>query len=187
MSDFRIWERAKALDDIQRTYNFELDIDIPDIVFSGKIIDKESLLIRTRSAVLPGRTVEAIESYFGPTKQLFPGRINFTNTFSVQFEETEDQAIAKTLYSWQEYIMSIGSASALGSSKATKKSQIVANYMKLYMYKYGNNTKTAKMVVFKNAWLSGFDDVSLEYSSNDSVKYNATFTFDSWTLEDLKI
>ena len=182
MANMKIWERAGALEDIQRTFQWELVI--PDIRSLVADVDVEALVIRARTSTIPGRTVEAIESYFGPTKQMFPGRITFTNTFNVTFEETQDQLISKTLYAWQERVMSIrdGSPNA-GFSEVLRKRDLCTN-IELYPYNYGGDRKLEKKFVFHNAWLSGFDDISLEYATGDSVKFNATFTFDYWDLVD---
>ena len=47
----------------------------------------EDLVIRAKTATIPGRTTEPITSEFIGMKQFFPGKPSFTNTFEVSIEE----------------------------------------------------------------------------------------------------
>lgn len=180
MPNFTIEGRAKAIDDIQRTWKFELSI--PNISEIVEGVTDEGLTIRTRTANIPGRTNEPIESVFMGTKQQFPGKETFTHTLEVQYEESEDQYIAKALYAWKEKIFTVDPENDnAGGAQGLAKRNGLATDMFLKMYRY-NNDPLEKMVRLFNAWPAVVPEVALDYNDNASVKYQVTFEYDFWTL-----
>jgi len=181
MANFTIEGRAKAIGDIQR--NFMYEVSIPNI---GDILsdynDEEPMVIRARTAVIPGRTNEPIESVFMGMKQQFPGKETFAHTFEVQYEESEDQFVAKWLYAWKEQIFTVNpDAESAGASQAAAKRDRQATDLFLKMYKY-DGSLMQQAIRFYNAWPAAVADVSMDYTANESVKYSVTFEYDFWTL-----
>jgi len=181
MANFTIEGRAKAIGDIQRAWMFELSI--PNI---GNILsdynDEEPLIIHSRTAVLPGRTNEPIESYFMGTKQWFPGKETFTHTFETTYEESEDQFVTKWLYAWKERIFTVDpDGDPAGASQAPAKRQGMTTDIFLKMYKY-DGSLLPQAIRFFNAWPAVVADVTLDYTGNESIKYSVTFQYDLWTL-----
>jgi hypothetical protein len=183
--DLTIEGRMKQLPDIQRNWLWELVI--PGISDVSESISSEgdgvnSLIIRCRTAVIPSRGNEPIESNFMGMKQFFPGKPAFGNTFAVTFEETENQIITKSLYEWQQKIFDIvpGSPTAGASQGPTKRS--VTKDVYLLMYRY-NGKVLERKIRFYNAFPQNVDDVAMDFGGNESVKFSCTFQFDFWNLE----
>ena len=61
MANFFLEGRAKTLPDLQRGWMFELLIPAIADVTGGIMGDVEDLIIRVRSAVIPGRTIESMK------------------------------------------------------------------------------------------------------------------------------
>jgi hypothetical protein len=170
MSNFTISKRLGNLPDIQRDYMFELWI--PNI----QQLNMDDMIIRVRSAAIPGRSNESIESVFMGMKQFFPGKPVMPYTFACNIEEFEDKKVAKALYSWQQLLFDIEDN---GASKGTKKSDVVRD-IDLRMYKYNGNILST--IRFFNAWPEIVGDVTLDYTASASVKYPVTFRYDRWKL-----
>jgi len=173
----------KKLGDVQRTYTWK--VFIPDISkVTNTKIDADNFILRARSVSLPSRGNDPIESYFYGMKQVFPGRPVFTNTMSITLEEFEDQKLLKALYEWQENIYSTDLKSGHpGNASLGSKTQYAVDVL-LRMYKQFENEELDKYVRVKNAWISNIDEVNLDYTAQDSVKYNLTLAYDWWQLED---
>jgi len=185
MADFTIEGRMKQLPDIQRNWLWELVI--PGISKVSDSISSEgdgvnSLIIRCRTATIPSRGNQVIESFFMGMKQYFPGKPEFGHTLSISFEETENQIITKTLYEWQQKIFDIvpGSPTAGVSQVPTKRTATRDIY--LLMYKY-NGKVLERKIRFYNAFPQNVSDVAMDYNGNESVRYECTFQFDFWNLE----
>lgn len=187
MPDFTIeGRRIKKLPDVQKVWLWELVIsNITDLIDIGASELEDDLIIRARTASIPGRGIEQITSNFMGMAQLFPGRPTFGRSISVQFEETQEQLISKFLYAWNEalYTVTPGEDSAGVSTKATKRELTKTMYLNMYASGGTNDKILEKRIKFWNAWPSTVTDVGLNYTTTDSVKYDCTFSFDFWTLE----
>lgn len=177
MSDnFTIDGRLKNLPDIQRQYNFELII--PKI---GSI-DTDGLILRVRTASIPARGNTPIESVFMGMKQYFPGQPTFGSELAVQFEEFEDQLVLQKLYDWSNLIFDINTVATTGGKGGKpRKGEVTADII-LKMYTY-NGTALPKYITFHNAFIKDIANSALGYAANESVKIDATFQFDYWTLD----
>lgn len=176
MPNFAIHKQFSNVGDIQRTYNFLVTVsNLGDVAN----IEGKDLQIRARTAVLPGRSNEPIESDFMGMKQHFPGKLTFPYTFSIEFEEFEDRIVSKALYNWQQLIFD---ASNTGSSQVESKQEYAKN-IDVQLYK-NNNVKVSKedngLVRIYNCWPQDIADVELSYADSASVKYSATFQYDRW-------
>jgi hypothetical protein len=181
MPNFTIEGRAKTLPDIQRNWMWELLIPSIADVTGGIMGDVEDLIIRARTATIPSRGNDPIASEFIGMKQFFPGKPTFGNTFAVQIEETENQIVHKGLTYWQNLIYNISPTDPTGGQSLRPLKRQVAKDVYLLMYTYNGRT-LEKKIRFYNSFIQNVGDVSLAYSGNESVKYDATFQFDFWEL-----
>lgn len=185
--NFTVEGRLSTIDDLQRNFLFEIDIPnikallgtIPNITSDDYV---ESLTIRTKTASIPARGNEEIESFFMGMKQFFPGRPTFANKLSLQLDETEDQFIFQVLTTWRNLIFDTrpDSATAGYSQKPNKRALSTSIILKQYRY---DGVKLKNDIEFVNAWPSEVGDVELSMNGNEKVTFNTTFTFDFWRLK----
>jgi hypothetical protein len=178
-TNFTVEGRLGALPDPQR--NFQFEVTIPNIgVMTGGILDMEGLIVRAKTASIPGRSNEEIESFFMGTKQIFPGRPSFSNKLSITVDELEDQIIGKAMYAWMQRIFDIdpNSPTAGYSHVATKR--MASTDLILRMYKY-NGEKLSEDIIFTNSRPSAIEDIGLDMTGNEKITYAITFTYDFWT------
>lgn len=179
MANFTIDGRVKNLPDIQKNYMFE--VWIPSEGFNS--FSQEGLIIRAKTAIIPGRDFEQIETFFMGTKQLYPGKATFSNVLQVTFDEHEDQMITKALFEWQQKMFdydpnsgTAGQQTVLGKTDYTK-SIIVKMYR-------ANGESLGKQVRFYNCWPKTIDDAQLDMQSSDKVQRSVSFAYDYWLIED---
>ncbi len=184
MTSFHINEQLSKLPDVQRTYMWKCFVPDIDKMTNG-VMSTSDFILRCRNIVIPSRGNEPIESSFLGMKQMFPGKPIFTNTMILMLEEFEDQNILKGLYQWQENLFSVDPKSGHGGTSIHSDKSMYSTDVLLRMYKQvGDLEELEKQVRVKNAWISNIDDTSLDYTTQESVKYTVTLTYDYWTLED---
>ena len=169
----------KDLPDIQKNYMFE--VWIPTDGLNGA--SQEGLIIRAKTAIIPGRDFEQIESFFMGTKQVFPGKTTYSNSLQISFDEFEDQMITKTIQEWQQKIFDYNpNSGTAGAQKVLKKRDFTKEIIvKLYR---SNGASLSKQIKFYNAWPKTIDDSQLDMQSSDKVQRSVTFAYDYWLLED---
>ena len=173
---FSIDNRMSDLPDIQRQYLYELEIPALD----G--ITQDDMILRVRSAVIPQRGIEVIESNFMGMKQFFPGKPTFSHTLTVDFEEFEDQKVLQYFYAWFEKMNVLDpNNDQSGVAKKSEDKKSISEDITLKMYSF-DGTKLEKKIKFVKAYPETFADSTLGYANNDSVKMNVTFRFDYWLL-----
>jgi hypothetical protein len=182
MSRFLLESRAKKLPDIQRNWAYEVVVPAIADVTGGIMGDVEDLIIRVRSAVIPARGNDPIESHFFGMSQLFPSKPVFEKSFDVVIEETEDQMVLKALQYWQNQIYNVNIKDANNGSSQRPLKRDLAKDIYLLMYKY-NQDQMERKIRFYNAFPRNVGDVPLSYDGNESVKFSVTFAFDFWVDE----
>ena len=179
--NFHIDSKFAAVGDVLRSYAWEVDIPKLDQVTSS--LDSEGFKIRARSASIPGRSIQPIESNYRGMKQMFAGRVTFNHTWPVTLEEFQDQKVQMAMYEWNQLIFDVdpNKDTGGGSQGITDKrgDKGYAVNIILTQLKY-DNSPLAKRIELVNAWPQSVDDVGLDYGGNDSVKLNVTFAYDFW-------
>lgn len=185
--NFTVEGRLATIDDLQRNFMFELIIPaLAGIIGTNNqnIVTQdivESVTIRAKTASIPARGNEEIESVFMGMKQFFPGRPVFTNKLSVSLDETEDQFVLQMLTTWRNKIFDTRNDSATaGYSQAANKRALSTN-ITLRQYRY-NGEKLKQDIVFVNAWPQDVGDVELSMAGNEKVTFGVSFTYDFWKL-----
>lgn len=181
--------RIRNFGDIQRNFDYEISFKTAHKFIQGW--DEEDVTLRARSFSLPQRGNEPIESNFGAMKQFFPGKPTFGNTIQIVFEETESQKTQNFLFAWQQRIFDLNKGHAGHSRKrgdavspyidtANSTTGGICDIVVIKAFRFNNEELDNKYFLY-NCWLQNVDDVSIDYSQNESVKFTATFQFDFWT------
>lgn len=171
--------RSSHLGSVQKTYNWQVRVPKPTGVNAPEW--EEDLLLRARSAAIPGAQINAIESQFMGMKQFFAGNAELEHQLSVEFEEFEDQKVLEFLNGWISTIFDFQNAQGGGGGQVTKKEDYAVD-VELIMYS-SDREKLEKKVTFHNCWLQNLNSVSLSYGDSASVKYPANFQWDYYTVD----
>jgi len=177
--------------DIQRNYLYEITFKSAFNLIPDYCADEEDITLRVRSFSIPQRGNEAIESNFGAMKQFFPGKPTFGNTIQITFEETESQFTQSFLFAWQQRLFDVnhghanftrkrGGDSTVGTYITNSNDTGICDLVTIKAFRYNGDELDNKYYLY-NVWLQNVDDVSLDYSQNEAVKFTATFQFDFWT------
>ena len=191
--DLTIDGRTKIVHDVQRNFMWQLWIPLVFRMAPKSLTTMEDLIIRCRGVSIPSRQTNEVTTDYLGMKQHFPGKPEFSGKLSVEFEETEDLKISSCLYEWNERIFRanpnprksmLDGLSNVVRSGDKKKSMSTNMVLSLLSY-HGlpNLLPYPRVIVFHNAWPQNVSEVSLNYSSSDSVKYNVRFQYDYWTLQ----
>ncbi len=174
-SIFTVRDRMGNMPDVQKGYMFELVI--PATGIGGDTVRDEDLIIRAKTATIPGRDHELIESVFMGTKQYFVAKPTYSSTLEVTFDEHEDQMMLKFFKAWQDQMFDQKTGKMQVATKAEYVKDIILN-----MYK-GNGEKLQTSIKFKNAWPKTTADSSLDMAAGEKVTRPVTFQYDYWEFE----
>ena len=176
-------KRARTTD-IVRNFMWQMWIpELPRILKSYKKAEMDDLVFACKTASIPGITLEIIETNFFGMKQLFPSKVTQGNAFDLPFTEGEDFLIVKTMYEW---IMKMHSNNPTDFTYGSSSYLVKRNYAKdVWVRVFGYDKKELPYSFhFVNAFPSNIVEVPMDFADNSAVKYNVTFTYDYWYLDD---
>ncbi len=171
--------RTSNMGAVQKTYNWQVRIPKPRGVESPEW--EEDLLLRARTASIPGAQINAIESTFMGMKQFFAGNAEMEHQLAVEFEEFEDQKILVYMNEWLRTIFDFQNAQNGGGGSVSNKEDYCVP-VELILFD-GKTDKLSKKITFHNCWLQNLNSVSLAYGDSASVKYPANFQWDYYTVD----
>jgi len=181
--NFTIEGRMKSMLDIQRNWMWQLLIPgVVQVAPNTASHDMEDLLIRCRSISIPPRSNTVTQSDWMGMKQFFPGKPDVGGTVAATFEETEDMAVRRIFWEWEQNIFNVNPQSPVTAGKSRRPfKRLLTRDIFLVMYKY-NGTPLPKSIRFHNAFVQNTSDVALDYGAGAAVQYTVTFQYDFWTL-----
>jgi len=181
--NFTIEGRMKSMADVQRNWMWQLVIPgIISVAPTTALLDMEDLIVRCRSMSIPQRSNAVTQSDFMGMKQFFPGKPDVGGTVAATFEETEDMAVRRIFWEWEQNIFNVNPNSPItaGKSRRLTKRQLTKDIF-LIFYGY-SGLPLVKSIRFHNAFVQNVADTPVDYGAGDSIKYTVTFQYDFWTL-----
>jgi len=175
--NYTIEGRLRDQPDILR--NFMWEVDILDFTSPlSNIINQDKLSLRIKAITTPGRVIETIDTWFYGFKQSIPSRTLFDNNITLSMEETENQDVLSMIYTWMEKIVGVDQNSSFASLSSTK---IIAKTMLIKLLKF-NGKSTGKIIELRNVYPLSINEVTLDMSGNEAIRYDVNFNFDYWKL-----
>lgn len=150
---------------------------------SQKLLVDEDLLVKCRSVVIPSKTVSQISTSFYGHKRNFPGKVEFTNTLSMEFEENEMQTIKVFFDNWISAIEETDFKHGNNSASRTLSIENYTSPLYLTLLSY-NGLKQAKNISFYNCFPTSIGESSLSYDTDGAIKYQVSFSYDYYELGD---
>lgn len=148
---------------------FLWDMLIPNPVGGG---DTETLMVRCQSSVIPGRSVGEIKVPYKQTGGVkFHGKLAFPQSWKCTFIEGEDKKIFNAINGWNQKI--VDAEGGISTADPDLKTDV---YLTLLTTK-GDTFHKIKLV---GAYIQDVADVPVSYETEDTVKYDVTFSYDYW-------
>lgn len=168
-------------------------VSIPTSISSvaNYLLIEEDFIIKCRSASIPNKNFETIETSFMGHKKILPSKPTFSNTLDVEYEEVERQSMKKFFDDWQFAIYNSDFYSGGDNRKpdtgnagnATYNRSSYTTDLQLAFYGY-NGIGLDKNIIFYNAWPKEVKEAGVTYNGGaESIKYSVTFAYDFWELQ----
>jgi len=151
----------------QRVFLWEFEIPAPKGSGSSDI-----WVIRAQSIMEPGRNFEPIDiNYKGTGGLRVPGRERYSHEFTVRILEGEDSNTFQAIQSWMKLIRDNVTGVGVGDP------DLKTNAVLTKLSTKGKPTRRIKLV---GMYPQAKPDSALDYDTNDTQKYEVTFSYDRW-------
>jgi hypothetical protein len=158
--------QVTSITDFLQTDHFSFEL--PALPGGG---DREAFVIRNLSAVLPGRSNQAVSGEIHRFKIKRAGKPVWNQSFVANYMDTVDRKIIDGLYAWQ----------ALNNDPETGLPRPSSEYMTAavaVLYDMENNEVERR--VFRNLWIEKIEDVALNGAQPGMINLAVTFSYDYW-------
>lgn len=136
--------------------------------------DTETLLLRAQTTEMPERSFGSILIPYKQTAGIkYPGKLTYPHTWDITFVEGEDRAIIQTFYDWCNRVID----DKTGVGDLVVKTDI-------YLHLIDTNGNVSKKIKMSGCYPERMGNVSMDYNSEEEMKFTITFSYDVWTMAD---
>ena len=133
--------------------------------------DSETLLLRCQTTSIPGRSVGEIHIPFKQSAGVkFPGKLIYTHTWDLTFNEGEDREIFKAFYDWCQNVIH----DKYNTGDVVVKTDI-------YLHLLDTNGTVSMKIKLIGTYPQEVGDVALDYTTEDPVRFTVKFSYDRWS------
>ena len=145
-----------------------------EVIFASPLGgDTNTLLLRARSSIIPGRSVGNIHIPFKQTGGVeYPGKLTFSHNWTCTFVEGEDAKMWKAFYDWAQKIIN----TETGIGNFSIKTDIYLNLLNTD----GSSRMKIKIV---GAFIKEAADITFDYVSDKEINIATTWSYDYWVQD----
>ena len=157
------------------------------------LLIEEDFIIKCRSASIPSKSIDTIETSYMGHKKIFPSKTTFQNQVTITYEENERMTMKRFFDDWQWTIYNSDFKSGGDVRETTKATGNAGNQiysrmsyladLQLAFYAY-NGLGLEKNIMFYNCWPKEVAEVGVSYEGGgEAIKYAVTFAYDYWEIQ----
>lgn len=134
--------------------------------------DADVMDLRCQTTSLPGRSHgEILVPFKGTAGIKFPGKLSMDHTWTVTFIEGTDKKVFTALHGWQQAITD--AKTGIGGPDTAIKSDVYLRCLTM-------DDSIWLAIKLIGCYPQSVDNVALDYESDTSVYFSATFSYDRW-------
>lgn len=178
--------KIKNEQDLTKTWlflvNFKFDNkDLEDL------LDADEMLLRAKTATIPGKSFGELTTEFMGSKLVYPGKATVDGDLSIQFDEFQDMKISKILHRWSNLMFNHAIDDDIDATGVT--GGAYSNYLKDYsatiIVDIYDSTLTHKLPIsykFRFAWPKEIASAELNMEGDSKLTRSVTFKYSTFEV-----
>lgn len=178
--------KIKNAPDLTKTWlflvNFKFDNkDLEDL------LDADEMLLRAKTATIPGKSFGELTTEFMGSKLVYPGKATVDGDLSIQFDEFQDMKISKILHRWSNLMFNHAIDEDIDATGIT--GGAYSNYLKDYsatiIVDIYDSTLTNKLPIsykFRFAWPKEIASAELNMDGDSKLTRSVTFKYSTFEV-----
>lgn len=184
-----VWGELANNVDIMKQFLFDVRFEYESDSALAPILDKDDFMIKARSASIPQKSFNELETNYMGTKLLYPGKATITGDFTVTWDEFQDNSISIALHKWANLLMNQGFNEDIGGSSNNITGGAVANYASAYcctveLIVYDSTLKNPLPIKWRlyRVWPKSVNGFQLDHNGDSKVTREATFSYSNFEV-----
>lgn len=178
--------KIKNEQDLTKTWlflvNFKFDNkDLEDL------LDADEMLLRAKTATIPGKSFSELATEFMGSKLVYPGKATVDGDLTIQFDEFQDMKISKILHRWSNLMFNHAIDDDIDANGVT--GGAYSNYLKDYsatiIVDIYDSTLTHKLPIsykFRFAWPKEIASAELNMEGDSKLTRSVTFKYSTFEV-----
>lgn len=176
--------------DLAKQYLFQIRFLYEKGSDLANILDIEDLMIKARTASLPQKSFNELETQYMGSKLLYPGKATVSGDFNVRWDEFQDLSVSVALHRWSNLMFNQGFKNDISYGTNNQKTGgASSNYAKDY-------TCTAEILLFDSTlnnvlpvkwclyrvWPKTISSFGLDQDADGKITREATFSYSNFEI-----
>ena len=184
-----VWGQLANLPDLAKAYLFQVRFLYESESPLAQLLDSDDLMIKARTASLPQKDFNELDTQYMGTKLLYPGKATVSGTFEVQWDEFQDTTISIALHRWSNLLMNQGFQDDIGGSSNNITGGAFSNFASRYcatveVLLYDSTLKELLPVKWRlyRVWPKTVANVSLDQNGDSKITRSCTFSYSTFEV-----
>lgn len=176
------------MQDLAKQYLFQIRFLYERGSVLSSILDTDDLMIKAKTASLPQKSFNELDTQYMGSKLLYPGKATVSGDFSVRFDEFQDLSISIALHRWSNLLFNQGFKNDISMNGQTT-GGAASNFAKDYtataevlLYDSTlNNLLPVKWVIYR-VWPKTINAYGLDQDAEGKVTREASFSYSNFEV-----
>ena len=181
-----VFGQISNLPDLAKQYLFEVYFLFDNGL--KNVLDQEDLKIKARTANLPTKTFNELDTQYMGTKLLYPGKATISGDLEIQWDEFQDMTVSEQLHKWANMLMNQGFKDDIGGG-SDMTGGAISNYASQYcatidIRLYDSTLKNMLPIKWRlyRCWPKSLSNFGLDHNADGKVTRNATFSYSNFEI-----
>lgn len=181
-----VFGQISNLPDLAKQYLFEVYFLFDNGL--KNVLDQEDLKIKARTANLPTKTFNELDTQYMGTKLLYPGKATISGDLEIQWDEFQDMTVSEQLHKWTNMLMNQGFKDDIGGG-SDMTGGAISNYASQYcatidIRLYDSTLKNMLPIKWRlyRCWPKSISNFGLDHNADGKVTRNATFSYSNFEI-----
>lgn len=182
-----VWGQLANLQDLAKQYLFQVQFYFESGSPLTQILDREDLMIRARTASIPSKSFNELDTQYMGTKLLYPGKATVNGDLEIQWDEFQDLTVSEALHRWANLLMNQGFRDDIGGSTNTTTGGAYSNYAADYcatvdLVLFDSTLKNALPLKWRmyRVWPKTISNFGMDQNADGKVTRSATFSYSTF-------
>lgn len=175
--------------DIAKQFLFQIRFLYERGTVLANVLDIDDLMIKSRSASLPQKTFNELDTQYMGSKLLFPGKATVAGDFSVRFDEFQNLSVSRAMHAWQNLMFNqgfkndidFGNGQLTGGAASNDPRQYTATAEVLLFDSTLKNLLPYKYVIYR-VWPKTLNAYGLDADAEGKITREVSFSYSTFEM-----
>ena len=184
-----VWGQLANIRDLAKQYLFQVRFLFDSGSPLKDILNADDLMIRARTASIPSKSFNELDTQYMGTKLLYPGKATVNGDLEIQWDEFQDLTVSEALHRWSNLLMNQGFREDIGGSTNYTTGGAYSNFapdycatVDLVLFDSTLNSPLPLKWRMYRVWPKNISNFGMDQNADGKVTRSATFSYSTFEV-----